>query len=304
MTDDFVRDVASRLASLGVRGAALERVLAEVRDHLEEARRTGDPDPSLSFGDPKEFARLVAAQIATARTRRAALATFGVLAVVGIAYTAIFALVPAAGGWADIFGGHVGALGPALGIAGAVLPQVAFVSGSLALLQTLRIRRNDAVGRDELALLRRRSNVALAAGTGALVSLDGFAVNFEGTLAGWWTWGVLATTAALLVPLAAAAYRVSDSGCPAAAPDGTAGDVFDDLGIVFRSEPVARLRLPEHPWLFAVICAAGVGAAGFLAGWYAEGDPGSGLVRGGFEALALLVCFAALGRLLGLRRPD
>jgi hypothetical protein len=304
MTDAFVGDVRARLASLGVRGKALERVLAEVRDHLDDARSAGDSDPAASFGDPKEFARLVASQIATASTRRAALGTFGVLSVVGIAYTSIFALVPAAGGWVDIFGGHVQALGPVLGIASVVFPQIAFVSGFLALLQALRIRRSDVVGRDELALLRRRSNVALAAGAGALASLAGFALDFEGTMAGWWTWATLATTAVLLMPLATASYRVSDSACPAAAPGGPAGSVFDDLAIVFASEPVARLRLPEHPWLFATICAVGVGGAAFLAGWYAEGDPGSGLVRGGFEAIALVVCFAGLGRLLGLRRSD
>jgi hypothetical protein len=304
MTDAFVREVAARLASLGVRGKALERVLAEVRDHLDESRRAGDSDPAASFGDPKEFARLVAFQVATANTRRAALGTFGVLALVGIAYTTLFALVPAAGGWADIFGGHVQALGPVLGIASVVFPQIAFVSGSLALLQALRIRRNDVVGREELALLRRRSNVALAAGAGALASIAGFAADFQGTMAGWWTWTTLATSVALLAPLAAASYVVSDSACPAAAPGGPIGDVFDDLAIVFRSEPVSRLRLPEHPWLFATICAAGVGGAAFVAGWYAEGDPGSGIVRGGFEAFALLVCFAGLGRLLGLRRSD
>jgi hypothetical protein len=41
---------------------------------------------------------------------------------------------------------------------------------------------------------------------------------------------------------------------------------------------------------------------GLVGGWYAEGDPGSGLVRGAFEAVALLACFAVLGRTLGLRR--
>jgi len=191
-----------------------------------------------------------------------------------------------------------------LGIASVVFPQIAFVSGSLALLQVLRIRRDDVVGRAELALLRRRSNVALAAGAGALASIAGFALDFEGTMAGWWTWTALATSVVLLAPLATASYLVSDSACPAAAPGGPVGSMFDDLGILFRSEPVARLRLPEHPWLFATICSAGVGGAAFLAGWYAEGDPGSGLVRGGFEALVLLVCFAGLGRLLGLRRSD
>ncbi len=304
MTDAFVREVAERLEFLGVRGKHLERVVAEVRDHVEEARRSGDADPATSFGDPTAFARQVASQIATAGTRRAALGTFGVLALVGIAYVAIFALVPAAGGWSDIFGGHVEALGPVLGIATVVFPQIAFVSGCLALLQALRLRRKAAVGAPELALLRRRSNVALAATAATLVSVAGFALDFEGAMAGWWTWTTLATSAALLAPLAAASYVVSDSACPAAAPGGLASDVFDDLGAVFRLRPVARLHLPEHPWRFAALCAAGVGALAFVTGWYAEGDPGSGVVRGGFEAVTLIVCFAGLGRVLGLRRSQ
>ena len=304
MSSEFVREVATRLASLGVRGKDLERVVAEVQDHLDEAERAGDTDPVASFGDPRQFARLVASQVATAGTRRAALSSFGVLVLVGIAYVAIFALVPAAGGWSDIFGGQVRALGPALGVATVLLPQIAFVSGGLVLLQALRIRRQDVVGAAELALLRRRSNVALAAAAGALVTVAGFAVDFEGTMAGWWTWMTVATSAALIAPLAGASYLVSDSACPAAQPGAAPSDVFEELSVVFRLEPLVRLRLPEHPWRFATLCASGVGGLAFLGSWYAEGDPGSGLVRGGFETLAVLVCFAALGRVLGLRRAD
>jgi hypothetical protein len=71
---------------------------------------------------------------------------------------------------------------------------------------------------------------------------------------------------------------------------------------LFRVGVVRRLDLPGHPWGFALLCAGVVGLGGSLLGVYAEGDPGSGLVRGAFEAVALLICFAALGRSLGLRR--
>jgi hypothetical protein len=306
MSDMLVLEVAARLESLGVRGKALDRVLAEMRGHLEDAQRAGDDDPAASFGDPREFAREVAAQLATSRTRRAALTSFGALAVVGTAYTAMFALVPAAGGWADIFGGHVQALGPVLGAAAVLFPQIAFVSGCLALLQAFRIRENDVVVHAELALLRRRSTIALGAGAAALVALAGTALDFEATMAAWWTWLALATSATLLPFVGASAYIVSDSACPAAVPGGSAGDLFDDLdfllGRVLRRRSRAPLRLREHPWRFAGACAIGVGLAAFLAGWYAEGDPGSGVVRGAFEAFALIFCFAALGRFLGLRR--
>ena len=304
MIDELVQEISLRLETLGVRGRARERVLAEVRDHLEEAVRRGDENPAASFGDPRRFARLVASQVATASTRRAALGAFGALAVVGTAYLVLFALVPAAGGWADIFGGHLQALGPVLGIATVVLPQVALVGGCLALMQAARIRREDVVGAAELALLRRRSNVALASAAATLVATAGFALDFAGTMAAWWTWLTLVTCCALLLPLGAASYLVSDSACPPAEPAGPARDVFDELAPIFRLPPIRRLDLAEHPWRLALLSASAVGCAAFVLGWLAEGDPASGLVRGAFEAVALLICFAALGRTLGLRRSN
>jgi hypothetical protein len=112
----------------------------------------------------------------------------------------------------------------------------------------------------------------------------------------------LGVAAALLAPLAAAARGVIGSGRPAALAGGRAGDVFDDLAPLFRFTPVRRLALEQHPWRFALLCSALVGTAGTAAGWYAEGDLGSGIVRGAIEAVLLLGCFAALGRLLALRR--
>jgi len=302
--DELAHEIARELEALGVRGTTRDRVLAEVRDHLEESVRRRDEDPAARFGEPRSFARLVASQVATASTRRAALGSFGVLSLAGVAYLALFALVPAAGGWSDIFGGHVQALGPLLGVATAVLPQIAFVSGCLALVQAFRIRREEVVGAAELALLRRRSNVALGSAAIALVAMAGFALDFEAVMAAWWTWLAVVTCAALLLPLAAASYLVSDSACPAAEPAGVAHDVFDDFVPIFRLAPIRRLGLVEHAWRFALLAAAAVGCAGFVLGWLAEGDPGSGLVRGGFEAVALVICFAALGKALGLRRSN
>lgn len=302
--DDFVGEVSVELETLGVRGKARERVVDEVRDHLEEAVRRGDEDPKASFGEPRRFARLVASQVATASTRRAALGALGALVPAGIACVALFALVPAAGGWADIFGGHLQALGPVLGIATVVLPQIALVSGCLVLVQAYLIGREDIVGAAELALLRRRSNVALASAAGALVAIAGLALNFEALTATWWTVLAIGTCVTLLVPLTAASYLVSDSACPAAEPAGPAHDVFDDFAPVFGLPPIRRLGLADHPWRFALLVAAAVGCAGFALGWLAEGDPGSGLVRGAFEAIALVICFAALGRTLGLRRSN
>lgn len=303
MIDELVDDLARELRALGVRGAAAQRVLAEARDHLEEAKRSGD-DPVRRFGDPREVARLVAVELAASGTRRTTFAAFAALAAAGIAYVCALALVPAAGGWPDITGHRIAPFGPALAIALVLLPQVAFVAGCLALLPILRLRGADAIPAAELRLVRTRSLVALAAGIGTLGSLVLFAFDATGELASWWIRSIPAVSAIVALPLVAVSTSVLRAGGIESTVPGRAGDVFDDLAPLFRLPLARSLALPEHPWRFALLCAAAVGAAGFVGGWYAEGDPASGLVRGLFEAVALVICFAALGRGLGLRRSN
>jgi hypothetical protein len=305
MSDRLLARLAAELEALRVPRAWRERVLAEARDHLEHLSREGahPEDARRRFGDPADLARLVAAQLATSRTRTATYATFGALALAGVVFVASLALVPIAGGWPDLVGGRIALAGPVLALALLVLPQVAFVSGSLALLGALRTRR-EATATAELALLRRRSALALATGGAALVSLLAFAVDSSGTLAGWWIWATVGACALTAAPLAVAGVRLASSSSPVALASGEPGDVFDDLAPLFAVGLVRRLALPEHPWRFAALAAAVVGLAGLAAGWYGEGDPGSGIVRGGFEAVALLICFALLGRFLGLRRSS
>ena len=144
--------------------------------------------------------------------------------------------------------------------------------------------------------------MALAAGAGTLVAILVSALNADGLLAGWWIGLTVALSAAATIPLAFAGVALARSTAPRAAGGGRAADVFDDLGPIFGWEPLRRLRFPEHPWRFASSCAAVVFVLSVAGGWYAEGDPGSGVVRGAFEAIALLACFAAFGRTLGLRR--
>ena len=242
------------------------------------------------------------AELATSQTTRATFASFGALALTGLGYVLALGLVPAAGGWQDVTGGRVGLLGPALAIALVLLPQIAFAAGCLALLAALRVRRTSVVPDAELRLVRRRSSVALGAGAGTVLALAAFALDASGELAAWWAWATLAVCAVAALPLGAASAAVAHARYPVGAPEGRAGDLFDDFAPVFRWTPLRRLELPEHPWRLALLCAAGVFVLGLVGGWYAEGDPGSGLVRGMFEAVALLACFAVLGRTLGLRR--
>ncbi len=54
------------------------------------------------------------------------------------------------------------------------------------------------------------------------------------------------------------------------------------------------------PWGFAAVITGVVCSAVFAVGWFAEGDPGSGIARAVFEAAALLGCFGLLRRPLAL----
>jgi HAAS len=300
--DRMLAELSAQLEELGVPGSWRRRVVTEARDHLEELAAEGEDVAVRRFGDVGDVARLVAAQLATAGTRTATYLAFGALALTGLVYAASLALIQPAGGWPDVTSGRIGAVGPILAVSLAVLPQIAFVSGCLALIRAFRLRAVDAAPGAELSLVRRRTAVALACGTGTLGALALSAANDGGSLAGWWVRGTIAACVVLTVPLGVATGSLVRSSSAVVLGGGQPGGVFDDLAPLVSVSPLRRLDLPNHPWRFAGLSAAMVGLAGAAAGWYAEGDLGSALVRGGFEAAALLICFALLGRLLGLRQ--
>ena len=135
MIEGYLGELSRQLDAAGVRGAAARRLVDETRDHLfQSAARHGEDEAVRVFGPARELAVLVAAELATARTRRAALTTFAALAVAGALYAALFLSLPSAGS-PDIFAGSVPGLG-ALALAGVVFfPQIAFVAGCLAVVR-------------------------------------------------------------------------------------------------------------------------------------------------------------------------
>jgi len=302
LIEQYLTVLGRALKESGVEGRAADRVLAESRDHLLElARENGEREALARFGDARALAEQVAAQLATSRTRRATYGAFGVLALVGVGYFGFFAAVNLGGGGPDIFDGRTAALGVLAGIGLFVCPQVSFVAGCLAMLRALRLRGGGALPADELSVMRSRAAIALGAGWLSVGSWALFAVEFwnAASLATWVAPTILAVCDALAIPLAAGSFALLRSAGPQA-PPGPAGDVFDDLAPVFRLGPLRAL--PGHPWRFALLFAAAVGIVGFALGWTAEGDPGSGIFRGGFEGIVVLICFATLGRRLALRR--
>jgi hypothetical protein len=271
-----IDELRRELAAAGVRGRWQRRALEEARDHVAES--------GGAFGDPRALAAAIAAVVGTSRTRRAAWAAFAALALTGAAYLAAWLLV-ADGGQPDITSARSPALGIAVTLALVFVPQVTFVAGVLTAWRALRLP-TPAPGA-ELRVVRRRAAVALAGGAVTALCWLLYVQQFSVSSA------IVVLAVVALAGLAAAAWRVRGAAGPRVQPEGTAGDVFDDLGL-----PALR----AHQWAFAVAVAVAIGASAVVVGWRAEGTLGDGLVRGLPEAAAVLVAYVALGRVLSLRR--
>ena len=272
----FLADLRRELARNGIRGGLARRIELELADHLA-------CDPHASLGAPAEIAERFAVELRVVRTRRAAIATFGALALSGsLLCLSVLAIAPAGG----THGGAPRSLvAPFSGLGMIAFGQIAFVAGLLALVRGLRPR-----GVADLGLAQRRAVVALFAGGLASVCLAANALAAP-EMPVWWRALALASG---LLPLPAlggaleatraAAAITPDSGCAAALE----GDLPGPFGM--------------HPG--AVLAALGGVAVSFvvLQGVFGEGSLVEGLVRGAIEATGLIVAVLLLGRVLGLRR--
>jgi hypothetical protein len=210
------------------------------------------------------------------------------LAVAGVGFAGAWLLVAPAGGWPDVFSAEVVGLGVAASLGMLVCPQVAFAAGLLTLLCAWRLRRLAAAPAAEVSLLLRRTRTALGFGVAAMLSLALYALEFRAELAGWYTLAVAIGGVALTVPLAAVAATVRRTARLRTVVPGEAGSVFDDLPV----------ELPRRPWVLCLGVAAATAVASLVAGGADEG-PRNAVVEGAL----VVVCFAALGRRLGLRGP-
>ncbi len=276
----YLDELSQELGRVGIRGSLRARVLAETADHLAE----GDV---ARFGEPRLIAQRFADELATAQARRAAFRGFAVLAVAGAGFATAWLLTATAGGWPDIASGEVVVLGVLSALGMLVCPQVAFAAGLLAMLRALRLRPKASAPAAEVALLLARTRAALAFGIASTLSLALYAVEFRESLASWYSFATVTGAGLMTVPLVAVAVTATRATRLRSAVPGEAGDVFDDL-------PVA---LPRRPWGLCLCVAAFVGVLALLAGGGDEGPRNAVL-----ESLLVVVCFAALGRRLGLRR--
>jgi len=218
-------------------------------------------------------------------TTRAAFGAFAALGLAGAGFAAGWILIVLEG-TADITSASFLPLGLVAASALIACPQISFAAGVLALLRAERLRRLRAAPAAELALLRSRTNTALAFGGASMLAFAVYALDYHAALARWQL--LAGTTGAVLLtlPIGAAAIASRGAGAVRSSVPGAAGDMFDDL----------PERLPRRPWLVCLLLASLLGILLLLSGGLEEGP------RNAVAEIALVVAsYAALGRRLGLR---
>lgn len=289
----WLGEFEAELRLRGIRPAARERLLAEFADHIACAEGVSTRLELTRLGAPREIAAQYADELAADDARRGAFAAFAALALAALAFI-VQLLGVGAVGYPGFNHGHSTALALIAILAFVVGSQVALVCGTLAAWRALRRLRAALLPAAEIALMHRRSHLGVAAGLLTTFGLLLYQADFIGVLPAWLL--LLCGSLALLASAAlVSAWRaIAHSSATLAQTDGPPGDLFDDI-------PPLR-RLAAHPlglWASATLAVGGVVT---LLEWHAEHSLAEGLQRGVFEALALSVCFALLGRAIGARR--
>jgi hypothetical protein len=287
---NWLDHLAAELGARGVPGPQRRRILLELRDHIES-----EPGCEDRLGDPGELAASFADELATSRARESAFWSVGALALAALALITSQLAIGRAGGYP----GHGNGISIALfipALLGMVFaPQVALVAGSLAALRAARRRRAPRLPAAEIALMQRRTRVALMGGFATIGGLALYLVNFAPRLPGWYLGLVAALFAVAAVALLVAFRRLIRAQAIVSEVAGPGGDVFDDIPII------GRQWLRRRPWRLGLIGSLLVGIAAVLFTAHAERSLIEGLERGIPEALALALGFAVLGRVVGLR---
>jgi hypothetical protein len=165
-----------------------------------------------------------------------------------------------------------------------IAPQIALVAGSLAALRALRRRDSRRLPDAEVALIRRRSAIAVGAGLATCAAMVLYATDHTEQMAGWWVALQLGLAAAAALALTAAAVRARRNRHTVGAVPGPSGGIVDDV------PPLALVA--AHPRAACGVAVVLAGAAGTVLGGVAERSLLEGLERGTFEALVVGVCLA------------
>jgi HAAS domain-containing protein len=303
------------------------RILAEARDHLEEAAASGTEQLAVCcFGEPREVAARFHEQVAGSSASRASVRTVALM----LAFLVAAAL--AARGRLNTF-----PFGLVVFLAG----QVAVVASAIGAARWLRYRHEGWIPPERLADAYRANGlavacVALAAAAELANALThswaaGYAIGAGVVLcaslfAGWSVLGAVARARAIAAAGAPAEDALDDMLAVGRVALASAERRLPTLSRLARiAESAVReaeerapqltrwLDLRRSPWRFCAIFAAACGLA--LAAGHGVTDGGGaltlqnagravagGLMIAGIEATAVLLAFAAFGRFLGIRR--
>jgi hypothetical protein len=286
MSSEFSTQLGRELSAVGITGRARRRILDEFADHLA-------CDPSAQLGEPSALAHQFADEVGSARARRAAVVSFGALALAGSLFGLALVTSDAVFGATPKGGSVIGRIAVAVAI---LFSQVSFVAGTLAALRWVQRRGSGVLPAAEAKVIVRRAAVGVICGIVTMVSLGTVAIAYHRFQpSAWATFAIVVAavgTAALLASLPALweAARLR----PVA--EGGAGDIFDDLG------GLVPRPLAGRPWLLAVVVSAAVAVVITLVAVPAQ-DAIDGAMRGLVDAVLCMVGFATLGRYLGLWAP-
>ena len=274
--DDFVAELASALHALGI---ARRRFLRECRDHLADAAAEhGEAEAIRAFGRAAEVAAAFDAEVAA---RHGARSTFASVVAVLATGGSTLALIHAASrqataptAWATCF---------------FVAAQLAAVAAGLALVQALVQRRSPAPPAQVLLLCRRNGCALVAAGVTMFAA--GAALPGHGSAVALLTGPSLVCVALVGV---LRSWRLARRLQPADAVQ--LRPPLEDLARLIR----VRAPQLEPRGLLALTTALGSSAA-FLRDRGEHAAVGEALVTAGIEAAAIVGCYPALGRALGIR---
>jgi uncharacterized membrane protein len=275
--DRYLAEVGS---ALQVRGAARRRFLRECRDHLlDAAAESCETQAVRSFGPPREIAAAFDREIVTRRgVRAASAAVAGIVAIGASTLVLINSAAPLAAApttWTVTF---------------FVAAQVAAVCAVLTSLQALAMRRLPASPADVRLLSRRGWCGLVAAGVTMFSAAAG--VPGQGPAALLLGGPVLACLATVSVLRSQSLARRID-GTQALAVRSPLDDLRLVTGLPVPSLGIGRL-------LALTTCFAA--AAAFIRDRAEHASASQALLTAGIEALAVVACFAGLGRALALWR--
>lgn len=284
----WLEQLEGELTLRGVRGGERERILLELHDHI-----ACEPGCEERLGDQASLAASFAEELGTDMARRSALGAFAALAVTAAVLAVSQLAIGAAGGPPGFDHGHSLLLFMPAMLGMLVAPQVALVAGCLAAVRALRRRRTGSLPAAELALLRRRTRIALLAGLATALGLELYVLDFSSVLAAWWLALVGGAAAVAALALLAAMRALLRAGEIVSEAEGPSGDIFDDLPI-----PGSRW-LGRQPWRLGALAALGVTVVMTALVCHAERSLVEGLERGVVEGIAAAAGFALLGRAIG-----